>query len=162
MASTQNSDDDEMIAGINVTPLVDVVLVLLIIFLITAPTIYQSAIKVQLPRATSGDESQKTPLAFTITREGELYWDRNRIEWASLSKKLETLGPAGLEETAMIGADEATPHGTVVRLMDALRAAGLHRIALNVESKTPPPPSKGVSRTAAAVSPSPLRVAALR
>jgi biopolymer transport protein ExbD len=161
MAAAQSSGDDEMITGINVTPLVDVVLVLLIIFLITAPTIYQSAIKIQLPRAASGDEPQKSPLAFTITRQGDLYWDRDRIEWESLDRKLQTLGAGAREETAMIGADEATPHGTVVRLMDALRAAGLHRIALNVESKTPPPKKAGV-RVAASAAPTALRLAALR
>jgi biopolymer transport protein ExbD len=57
MAGAFDSGDDELIAGINVTPLVDVVLVLLVIFLITAPVIYQSAIKVQLPKASSGEHS---------------------------------------------------------------------------------------------------------
>lgn len=126
--------DDEPITGINVTPLVDVVLVLLIIFLITAPVIYQSAIKVQLPKAITGEEAQKSPLNFTITKAGELIWGSDRLDWQGLGARLKGMDPIKLqEETAIISADEATPHGSVIRLMDALRQAGLTRFALNVE-----------------------------
>lgn len=128
------SDDEEMISGINVTPLVDVVLVLLIIFMITAPMLYQSAIKVQLPKAKSGEENVKTPLAFTITREGGVLWDRESVSWEELGKKLATLGPSAQDQTVLISADEATSHGTVIRLMDLLRQAGLTRFGLNVEA----------------------------
>jgi biopolymer transport protein ExbD len=150
MAGHASSSDEELFSGINVTPLVDVVLVLLIIFLITAPTIYQSAIKVQLPKAASGDENQRSPLGFTLTRDGGLYWGRERIEWGSLTQRLGALGEQCREETAVISADEVTPHGTVIRLMDSLRAAGLTRIALTVESKSPPPKAEGGVRAAAA------------
>ena len=129
------STDDEVIAAINVTPLVDVVLVLLIIFMITAPVIYQSAIKVQLPRAASGEEAAKTPLSFTLTKEGKLSWGKDELEWDALGKRLAALGKEVAAETAVISADEATPHGTVIRLMDVLRTAGLTRFALNVESR---------------------------
>ena len=128
-----SSSDDEMIAGINVTPLVDVVLVLLIIFLITAPVLYQSAIKVQLPKAKTGEEAQKSLLSFTITKTGELAWDKEKLDWDTASKKLAALGPQTADQSAIISADEATPHGTVIRLMDMLRQAGISRFALNVE-----------------------------
>lgn len=126
--------DDETISGINVTPLVDVVLVLLVIFLMTAPVIYQSAIKVQLPKAASGGNAEKSPLDFTLTREGTLLWGKDAISWEDLASRLHSLGPAVTEQSALISADEATPHGTVIRLMDALRRAGLARFALNVDS----------------------------
>lgn len=128
------SPDEDMISGINVTPLVDVVLVLLIIFMITAPVIYQSAIKVQLPKAKTGEEAQKSPLSFTITKQGDLMWDGQRTDWQVLNDKLKTMGTQAGQETAVISADEATPHGTVIRLMDMLREAGLTRFALNVEA----------------------------
>ncbi len=136
MAGGFNSGDDEVISGINVTPLVDVVLVLLIIFLITAPVIYQSAIKVQLPSAKSGEAaaSKKSPYAFTLTKEGDLLWDTEKLSWEGFSKKLAERGPALEQETAIISADKETPHGIVVRLMDTLRQAGLSRFALNVDS----------------------------
>lgn len=135
MAGDVNTgDEDEPISAINVTPLVDVVLVLLIIFLITAPVIYQSAIKVQLPRARTGQEAEKTPYQFTLTKEGELVWDKEKMDWATLGQRLAGLGDRAVEQTAVISADEATPHGSVIRLMDTLRQAGLTRFALNVDS----------------------------
>jgi len=127
--------DDELMSGINVTPLVDVVLVLLVIFLITAPVLYQSAIKVQLPKAKSGETTPKSPMNFMISKEGDLSWDNKRLSWEELSTRLTQLGPQAAEETAIISADQATPHGTVIKLMDTLRQAGLTRFALNVESK---------------------------
>ena len=132
-----SSSDDDLIAGINVTPLVDVVLVLLIIFMITAPAIYQSAIKVQLPKARSGQESGKSPVNFTITKEGELSWDKQKLTWEELGKRLAALGASAAEETAIISADQATPHGTVIKLMDSLRQAGMSRFALSVEAGAP-------------------------
>jgi len=128
-----SGSDDDVIAGINVTPLVDVVLVLLVIFLITAPVLYQSAIKIQLPKAHSGDSADKSPLNFSITKEGTLLWGKETIDWTILATRLKDLGEKATQETAMISADQATPHGTVVRLMDALRQAGLTRFALDVE-----------------------------
>lgn len=126
-------DSGEEISDINVTPLVDVVLVLLIIFLITAPTIYQSAIKVQLPRARSAEEAEKSPLSFTLTKDGQLLWGKDAMDWDTLGKRL-AASPPPSDQSAIISADEGTPHGTVVKLMDTLRQAGLTRFALNVET----------------------------
>ncbi len=135
MAGAFNSNgEDEIFSGINIAPLVDVVLVLLIIFMITAPAIYQSAIKVSLPKASTGESSQKSPLSFTLTQNGELSWNGEKVDWDTLGKRLAGLGEAAQKEPAMVSADTATPHGTVVRLMDALRQAGIYRFALNVES----------------------------
>lgn len=138
MAGAFDSGDD-VISGINITPLVDVVLVLLIIFMITAPALYQSAIKVQLPKAKSGEEAKKSPLSFSLSAQGELLWNKDRIDWPELGRRLATLGPAAANETAIISADEKTAHGEVIRLMDALRQAGLTRFALNVEAPAATP-----------------------
>jgi biopolymer transport protein ExbD len=132
MAGFAGGDDDELVSGINVTPLVDVVLVLLVIFMMTAPVIYQSTIKVQLPKAKSGEQAEKSPLQFQLTREGDLLWDKDKITWEALDQKLATLGQL-TEQTALISADENTSHGIVIRLMDSLRKAGLTKFALNVD-----------------------------
>jgi biopolymer transport protein ExbD len=134
MAGTFGGGDEESISGINVTPLVDVVLVLLVIFLMTAPVLYQSAIKVQLPKASSGEEaSAKSPLNFTINAAGKVFWNSEELSWDKLGGRLKAMGAKVGEETAMISADEATPHGVVIKLMDALRNGGLVKFALNVE-----------------------------
>ena len=133
MAGQFGSQDDDVISGINVTPLVDVVLVLLVIFLMTAPVLYQSAIKVQLPQAKTGEDSSKGPLQFTVDAKGDVYWGSDKLTWESLVERLKGLGAKASEETAIISADQATPHGSVIKLMDTLRQAGLTRFALNVE-----------------------------
>ena len=130
--------DDDAISAINVTPLVDVTLVLLIIFLITAPALYQSAIKVKLPSATTGEQARKSPLEFSITRDGHLSFGKENMEWSQLGARLALLGPAASGETALIDADENTAHGVVIRLMDALRRAGVTRFALSVASSDIP------------------------
>ncbi len=139
MAGTFGGGDDDVISGINVTPLVDVVLVLLVIFLMTAPVIYQSAIKVQLPKARTGEDAgAKSPLNFTVNAEGKVFWNGEELGWPQLAERLKALGPKAAEETAMISADQTTAHGIVIQLMDALRSAGLVRFALNVESTATP------------------------
>lgn len=135
MAGASQNDDDELITGINVTPLVDVVLVLLVIFMITAPTIFQSAIKVNLPKAQSaGEAAGQTPLQFTVAKDGLVYWGAEKLSWEELDRRLRDKPPANLDENVSISADESTPHGTVVKLMDVLRRNGLHRFALTVQS----------------------------
>ena len=127
--------EDDYVSAINVTPLVDVVLVLLVIFLMTAPVLYQSAIKVQLPKAKTGDSNpEKSPLNFTISKEGRVLWDKTEVDWNTLAQRVSEVVAKNPEQAALISADEATPHGTVVKLMDTLRQAGLTRFALNVES----------------------------
>ena len=127
--------EDDYVSAINVTPLVDVVLVLLVIFLMTAPVLYQSAIKVQLPKAKTGDANpEKSPLNFTISKEGRVLWDKTEVDWNTLAQRVSEVVAKNPEQAALISADEATPHGTVVKLMDTLRQAGLTRFALNVES----------------------------
>ncbi|OFZ82203.1 MAG: hypothetical protein A2583_04680 [Bdellovibrionales bacterium RIFOXYD1_FULL_53_11] len=134
MANTSGGgNEDDLISGINVTPLVDVVLVLLVIFLITAPVIYQSAIKVRLPSASTGEAAEKTPLSFTITKEGDVIWDKDRMTWDALQKRLAGIAKNGDDQTAVISADQAAAHGTVIKLMDMLRQAGINRFAMNVE-----------------------------
>lgn len=132
-----SSNEDEFISGINVTPLVDVTLVLLIIFLVTAPVLYQSHLKINLPTAKTGTKGvEKTTYFFSLNKKGELTWGEELIDWKTLSQRLKSRENQLAEETATISADEATPHGIVIRLMDALREAGLTHFALHVESIT--------------------------
>ena len=131
-----NSSDEDAIAAINITPLVDVVLVLLVIFLVTAPVLYQSAIKVKLPQAATGESSPTPTMSFTITEAGLMSWNDEPVDWDRLSKRLKKLNEAQREETAYISADRNTPHGTVIRLMDTLRQANITHLAVSVEQST--------------------------
>ena len=137
MASSLSNDDD-IIAGINITPLVDVVLVLLIIFMITAPMLYQASLKVQLPQTKSGDSTEKSSFSFMITKSGEVSWDDKPIDWQTLQDKLASLNNDAKQKSAVISADRETPHGTVIRLIDSLRQGGINHFALNVQTTAAP------------------------
>src|SRR6185312_14623210 len=94
--------------------------------------------KVKLPNAKTGESAEKSPLEFTISKEGELSLGKDHLDWEQLPARLSSLGSTATDQTAVISADAATQHGTVVRLMDALRQAGITRFALNVESSQQP------------------------
>ena len=127
------SREEEIISSINITPLVDVVLVLLIIFMITAPVIYQAVIKVNLAKASTGEIVNEKQLNISVSKSGELLWNNDPIDWKDLDQRLKNLGEKVSEKTAIITADREATHGTVIELVDALRRQGLTHLAFNVE-----------------------------
>lgn len=138
MAGTARDEDDE-ITGINVTPLVDVMLVLLIIFMVTATYIVNQSINVNLPKADTAEsqEKQAKNLSFVIDAKSQLYLDGKPIDFTEIPGKI---AAAKAEQTtggpvnALISADEVTPHGIVVKLIDEVRKAGITDFAINVEA----------------------------
>ena len=144
MAGTGPSyDDDEggggaMIADINVTPLVDITLVLLIIFMVTAPMIVNNpSIKVELPKAATGDETLKSTLALTLQREAaggySLYANGEKTD----EEKVKVLIPDMLSKNkdlqAIIAADRGIAYGDVVHIVDLVKSLGVHKFALNTD-----------------------------
>ncbi len=133
--ATEQHDDEEAITGINVTPLVDITLVLLIIFMVTTSYIVKAAIEVELPRAATGHDTQPTTLSITLTRHGDLYLnDRQTSEDSLVTHVRAELGrDAGLQ--ALISADTELQYGRVVRLIDLIKQLGVRKYALNVAYK---------------------------
>ena len=137
-------DSDEDITDINVTPLVDVMLVLLIIFMVTTTYIVHRTIAVKLPSAETAEEKVKTTnLAFVLDKESNLFLDGNPISFENLSKEISSLKNELQEKQelnnlqALITADTSTPHGSVVKLIDAVRKNGIAEFAINVELQSP-------------------------
>ncbi len=130
-------EQDEEITGINVTPFVDVMLVLLVIFMVTATYIVNQTISVQLPKAATGADSSQKNLAFVVDAQSRLYIDGQPTEWPNLVAVIETKKKdSGGNLQALISADEKTPHGSVVKLIDAIRKNGITDFAINVESES--------------------------
>ena len=129
------SDDDSgrMIVDINVTPLVDITLVLLIIFMVTASLIVNPAIKVDLPKAASGTEQVKTTLALTLTKDGALYLNGERSSDDAVIKYIGGELPNNPELQAIIAADRSVSHGDVVHVIDLVKRTGVHRFAINID-----------------------------
>ncbi len=134
MAST-GDDDDDLISGINVTPLVDVVLVLLIIFMVTATYIVRAAIEVDLPRAAHGGETVGTVLSVIVTRANEVYLDGVRVGEDDLVRRTKAAVAGDADARVIISADKAALHGAVVRVIDLVKGAGASRFALHVEKE---------------------------
>ncbi len=131
MASQQSGDDDA-ITGINVTPLVDITLVLLIIFMVTASYIVKESIEVDLPRAASGGETVGPTLTFAIDRSGALYLDGQPVTRDAARQAVRSALAKSPEARALIGADKAVPHGEVVSLIDLVKGEGLARFAIQI------------------------------
>ena len=128
-------DDDggRMIVDINVTPLVDITLVLLIIFMVTASYIVSPAIKVDLPKAASGSDQTKTTLAITIAKDGALFLNGERSSDAGIVAYIGGELPKNAELQAIIAADKVVSHGDVIHVIDLVKRSGVHRFALNVD-----------------------------
>ncbi len=132
MAAHSNGSD-EAITGINVTPLVDITLVLLIIFMVTASYIVKESIEVDLPRAASGGETVGPTLAFTLDRDGKLFLDGRPVGRAEARAAVRAALARSAEARALIGADRAVPHGEVVSVIDLVKTEGLTRFAIQIE-----------------------------
>jgi biopolymer transport protein ExbD len=131
MASYSNGDD-EAITGINVTPLVDITLVLLIIFMVTASFIVKEAIEVDLPRAASGGEMVGPTLSFALDKAGALYLDGQLVTRDAARSAVRAALARSPEARALIGADRAVSHGDVVSLIDLVKQEGLTRFAIQI------------------------------
>jgi biopolymer transport protein ExbD len=146
-AGTYESEDDagRMIVDINVTPLVDIVLVLLIIFMVTTTYIVNPTIKVDLPKAASGTEQTRSTLALTLSREGALFLNGEKSDEGAVTRFISGELPKNPELQAIIAADKVVPHGNVVHVIDLVKRAGVRKFAINVESAaaaiTPVPPA---------------------
>jgi biopolymer transport protein ExbD len=130
--ATQTPDSaDEMISGINVTPLVDVVLVLLVVLMVTASYLASHAIPVDLPKGATG-EATNSILSVSITREGALFLDGNRVDDQAFRARAQQVHRADAEARAVIAADGGSAHRDVVHVIDLLRREQITRFALNV------------------------------
>jgi biopolymer transport protein TolR len=134
MASTSDSQDED-ITGINVTPLVDVMLVLLIIFMVTASYITNQSINVNLPKADTGSESQQANnLAFVLDKDSNLFLDGRPLSFDQLPEIVKERAARAEKVQAIVAADQATPHGIVIKLIDTIRKNGITEFAINVEA----------------------------
>jgi biopolymer transport protein ExbD len=130
------NDEESMLTDINVTPLVDVVLVLLIVFMITVPAVIGNApIKVNLPQTQAAFDitAEQLPLNITLKREtnGELalYWNDSKTTEGEFKERLRGYH-AGKDQEVTIAADKDIPYNDVVHVMDMLAEVGLHKIWL--------------------------------
>ncbi len=131
----KNGENNEAIADINVVPLVDIILVVLIIFMVTAPMFIKPSINVNLPKAASGDQTAPSKLNISLTADGRINLNGQFVnEEAVKAKALEEV-TKNTEVQAIISADKDVPHGKVVGLLDIVKAAGVKKFAISIDKK---------------------------
>lgn len=132
--------DDDVISDINVTPLVDIMLCLLVIFMVTTSYVVADSLKVDLPEASTGDATEPSVVMLTFTVDKatgvrQLYLNGDKSDETALRahiKKVKAEGQADVQ--AVIAADKAASHGEVIRLIDIVKQEGIVKFALNIES----------------------------
>ncbi|NLN63558.1 MAG: biopolymer transporter ExbD [Myxococcales bacterium] len=142
MAYRPEEENDQIITEINMTPFVDVVLVVLIIFIVTATYIVAQSIPVDLPEAATG-EDVVTTLAVSVLPDGQLFLDGEAASEAVLTQRITQAQSQNAEASdvrVVIAADKSVSHGRVVHIIDLVRQLGVSRFAINIQSSATPSP----------------------
>ena len=146
MASKLSTEDDAIV-DINITPFVDIVLVILIIFMVTATTMAKQALLVELPDAASGETAKDTSLGIQLDADGRLYLDGEAITENGLRVRIreerKRVEADGGKVVVLIAADQGIAYGLVMRVMDVVKQEGVARFALNIDSVPAPPEAAG-------------------
>jgi len=132
---TRSRGRDSLIAGINITPFTDVVLVLLVIFMIATPLLIRSEIKVNLPRTATADAAGQRSLIITIDPAGALYVDGARTALADLKKTLTAALGQRTDSPVIIMGDRDVRYDLVVQVLEIARSCGVTKLSLAVQVK---------------------------
>lgn len=125
-----NQDSEEVLSEMNVTPLVDVMLVLLVVFMVTAPLMTNS-IKVALPRTDAvAPLQQKDPVTVSVDKDGQWFLDKEPIEPELLEARLATIRSTDSEARVRLQADTSVNYGAVAKAMASIERAGITRVAV--------------------------------
>ncbi len=131
----KTGENNEEIADINVVPLVDIVLVVLIIFMVTAPMFMKPTINVNLPKAASGDKTAPSKLNIALTADGKINLNGSFVDEAAIQAKAMEEVSKNADVQAIISADKDVPHGKVIGLLDVVKTAGVKKFAISIEKK---------------------------
>jgi biopolymer transport protein ExbD len=133
MAVNLNSDDSEGINDINITPFVDVVLVLLVIFMVTAPIMVKESMNINLPKGKSTERSQNKTFAIALSRTGQVLINGELVDMALLHDKAVQAKKDFSGVQVLIAADKESKHGDVIKILDEIKQAGIINFAFQVE-----------------------------
>lgn len=125
--------EDEVVSAINTTPLVDIMLVLLIIFMLTANLIARQAIEVELPKASQSTSLNPTTLAVTLTRDGSIYLNGKPTTPQALRDAVRDAVAKDPKTQAVISGDKSVSHGRVVWVLDVVKSLGVSSFAIQID-----------------------------
>lgn len=130
-----SSDNDQPISEINVTPFVDIILVVLIIFMVTTPIIMNPSVQINLPKAASGDETVPSQLNVSIDRNGEIYVNGKKSNLEDLNSTTKSQVSQNADLQAIVSADSEVSHGRVIEVIDAIKSNGVTKFAISISKK---------------------------
>jgi biopolymer transport protein TolR len=122
----------DALSEINVTPFVDVVLVLLIIFMITAPML-SSSVEVNLPQTTLESQKSRERLVVTVTRDKKIFIQNRRVTYRDLEEGLRQFAAGATDKSILLRADRQLDYGTVLLVMSKIKKAGIEEVGLATE-----------------------------
>lgn len=131
MMLPSRSSDRRVLSEINVTPLVDVMLVLLVIFMVTTPML-QRGTDVQLPQAQHSDVKEEERISLSVTRDGRIFVNETEVPRSKLAERIAALTRTR-ERVVHFRGDAQVPYGLVIEIMDALKSAGVETVGMITE-----------------------------
>lgn len=134
LGSFHKESDSDLMAEINVTPMVDVMLVLLVIFLVTAPMLTQ-AVKLELPNETATAIADENPITLSINAEGNYFWNEEPIAEEQLGKRLQLAAAENTKQPIHLRADTKVAYGKVSKILALSQKHGLTNIGFVTEPK---------------------------
>ncbi len=129
------SQDDDVVSDINITPLVDVMLVLLIVFIVTAPLLTNS-VKVNLPKAAPTQSTdQNKALVISVKPNGAIFLDKDPVKLENFEQEITQRKNANRKLALNLNADETVPYGTVAKLLASIERVGVEKLSVITEPK---------------------------
>jgi biopolymer transport protein ExbD len=128
-------DDGDLVTGINVTPLVDITLVLLIIFMVTATFVSEQGLQLALPKVATQENALSPAITVSIGSKGELRIMKKDTDLAGLQKQMEIEVRANPAVKVLVKADKSVVYETVAKVLDAIKLGGVQKVALAMDRK---------------------------
>jgi biopolymer transport protein ExbD len=135
MGANSGSGKRRLMTDINVTPFVDIMLVLLIIFMIAAPSLNRAGMKLNLPKAGSAERIKPASMSIAIQRSGDVFIDRHSVPRDEIRKLVQEALKKNPSTDVVIAADQNVPHGEVIKVMDEIKSGGINNISLLVDAQ---------------------------
>lgn len=127
----------KIMADINITPLTDVVMVLLVIFMVTTPLMMNEALKIKLPTAVTAEPQVEQTTTITVTPGDNIYLNKAQVSLEDLKGLLASRMATSPDKTVVIKADKSIMHGTVVKVLDIAKESGALKLAIATERESP-------------------------
>jgi biopolymer transport protein ExbD len=127
------NDEDELVQDINITPLVDITLVLLIIFMVTANFVSEQGLRVTLPKAATPESAPTPAITVSIGRQGELRMMRKDTDLEGLRRQMELEAKADPNVKVLVKADKSLSYEALAKVLDAIKLSGISKVALAMD-----------------------------